>query len=72
MQSPIPLNELELTFSENLSAHHPEASRVLDATMRTLASWAAEFYQAEPALAQPLAEQPDPPDDTVSVPVGFV
>ena len=66
MQSPILLNEVELDFSKNLYARHPEASIVLDATIGTLATWVVEFYQAEPALAKPLAEQPNLPDDSVS------
>ena len=65
MQS-ILLNAEEMTFSRNLYADHREAATILDATIGTLARWVVEFYQTESALAQPLAAQPNLPDDTVS------
>lgn len=65
MQSSTLFNANELSFSRNLYADHREAATILDATIEILARWVAEFYQAEPALAQPLAEQPNLADDAV-------
>lgn len=65
MNSSSLFTELELTFCKELHANHSDAVATLDATSGAIAGWAVDFYETEPALAKPLAEQPNLSDDSV-------